>query len=334
MVRINLFLILIFIHFFGYASSFQKIIIYGEHHGDRKDQSIKKTFIHLGNQGEHYIALEGYLYGRLSPFQLKNNFNKPLINPFRTIYGIEDSLPHMISAATIHYIRLYDSLHNLSGKKNALKENMNTFMNFLLERTPGLTKVWKKIPRPFKNSQDERLAVFIDKMLSVNTSRHGSQNERELSIDFLRIFNDHPISFMNLAKSLAMEIGKYVESAEKLDVSSLYDLLNNPQDSSKVAAFINQILVKWRNQSLFKNILKIYNLAKKDKKDLIVFVGLLHVPGLKELLESSSDKIGVEVLFQSTHLNKLNKGVRKSKSRCSISFSSIKNFFRGLLRMR
>ena len=80
MIKINLFLILIFMHFFSYADGFvSKIILHGENHRSPKDKLTRKAFINLANQEIVYVALESFPYGPL--------------NPSQTVYGIENSLP-------------------------------------------------------------------------------------------------------------------------------------------------------------------------------------------------------------------------------------------------
>ena len=282
--KTRLFLIYTFIftwHFFSYADSFSsKIKIYGVDHQSQTNSVVENTLIKLANEGNFYIALEGAPYGP--------------INNSQTVYGIENAIQHVTVIAVKSYVMLYRSLNNLHGEENYLNENISEFINIFFDQDPFTIEIWQKIPRPFKNSQDEKLALFIDKLLTADNPNNLFEPKSQDFMDFLEIFNHSTISFINLAKAFAMELGKHIETLKELDVSILYEMLQNPHDVEKELVFATQIAVKWRDKSLSENILKIYDLAQEDKKDLIVIIGLLHLENLKELLESSDDKIEVQ----------------------------------------
>ena len=191
---------------------------------------------------------------------------------------------------------LYRSLNGLHGEDNHLTDNVSEFMGQFQDQDPFVIEIWQRIPRPLFNSQDEKLAVFIDKLLTADDPNDLFRPNSQDAIDFLEIFNRSVTSFKNVARVFAMEIGKYTENLEEFDSSILYDMLQSPHDTEKELVFATEVAVKWRNKNLSKNILKVYNLAQKDKKDLIVIIGCLHLENLQELLESSDDKIQVQIL--------------------------------------
>ena len=204
-------------HFFISADVFaSKIILYGENHRSPKDKIIIKTFINLGNQEKVYVALEGSPYGPL--------------NPSQTVYGIENSLPFITSVAVKSYVMLYRSLHRLYGEEGYLIENLSEFITMFIDQDPVVIQIWRTIPRPFKSSIDEELALLIDKILIVDELNSIINKHTLDGKAFFRIVNHHTRSFMNIAKSFAVAVGKHLEGVETLDVSPLYDLLQNPHD--------------------------------------------------------------------------------------------------------
>ena len=285
-IRIKLFLIcpliLLFTYSPSYANSFSpKITICGEGHRSQTNKLIRNILIKLADEGEFYIALEGSPYGPL--------------NTSQTIYGIENTIQHVTVMTVKSYVMLYRSLNALHGEEDYLTENVSEFIQGFFDQDPFVVEIWQKIPRPFKNFQDEKLASFIDKLLIVDDPNNLFEPTSQGALDFLEIFNRGAISFMNVARVFAMQLGKYVENLEELDSSILYDMLQSPHDIEKELVFAAEVAVKWRDKGLSKNILKIYDFAKKDKKNLVVIIGLLHLENLKKLLESSDDKIEVQM---------------------------------------
>ncbi len=286
MVKISLFLVFIFTPFSAYADSpSSKIIIYGESHRSPHAKPVKELLKGLANQGLFYLALEAYSYGP--------------VNSSQNIYGIEDTLPILVNAAVKSYVALYRSLHSLRGEGPYLGQNAAEFVSHFVDQDPLVIKIWQKIPRPLKKASDEDLALIFDRILTTGQPKPANdffRMDNPNVIDFRNALFQNPDSFMRVAEFFAIEAVKYVEGLNLVDISLLYDFLKSPDDTDKETAFAKQIAVQWRDSYLSKNILKIYELAKKDKKDLIIVVGLLHLENLKKSLQSSNSEIEVETL--------------------------------------
>ena len=158
MVKTKLFLVFIFIPFFAYTdSASSKIIIYGEAHRSQHSEPIQNLLDGLANRGTFYLALEGLPYGPVKSSQ--------------TIYGIENSLPLLTNIAVKNYVMLYRSLNNLHGEKPYLTANAAEFISNFTDQDPITVEIWQKVPRPFKNLQDENLALTVDKVLTADNPK-------------------------------------------------------------------------------------------------------------------------------------------------------------------
>ena len=271
---------LLFLHLPSYADNhLSSIIIYGDNHRSEKSASGIKRLKEVAQDGTVYMALEGSLYGPIDGSQ--------------TVYGIESEMELVTVIAVKSYLMLYRSFNGLHGEEDYLIENISRFISLFIDQDPFTTKVWKEIPRPFQKDQDERLALFIDQILRADDPNNLFRQETPFVKNFQSIYRNHPNSFMNVAKVFALEVGKQVENLADPQKEILNNTIRNPGEIEHL--FTEEIAVKWRDERIFENILKIYDLAQEDNKRLIVVIGCLHLDNLKEKLESF-DKIKVEFI--------------------------------------
>ena len=145
------------------------------------------------------------------------------------------------SVAVKSYVMLYRSLHRLYGEEDYLIENLSEFITTFINQDPVAIQIWRTIPRPFKSSIDEALALLIDKMLIADEPKSIINKHTLDGKAFFRIMNHQTGSFINIAKSFAIAVGKHLEGVEALDVSPLYDLLQNPHDIVRETIFAEEI---------------------------------------------------------------------------------------------
>jgi len=199
------------------------------------------------------------------------------IYPITTLGKITGAF--LILFGVVFFLGFVDDLY---GEKNHLLHNIGEWIDlFSLSSDDSLKETWESLPRPYRNPQDEDLAKTLDQALKLENPISS------LAQEFVFIINNHPQSFMNIAQDLAIALTEENTNLSREQKQIVMNFIDNPSSIAEEQIFTDNIAVEWRDQKLSENIISIYELAKADNKDLIVFIGCAHLESLKNKITTN-----------------------------------------------
>ena len=284
----------------GYAQS--KIYLIGERHNLTEDNIRNDSITQEAQKGDFFLALEGKEF-------LKEDLSKDSLR-IKTIrvFGVEDQFELDMVMAMKFRLLFYLYLNNLDDGQFRLQK-VNFITSYL--NSPHFIDAWNLLERPLKDKYAEEVALNIDLIIQNKDSEIKYLNRRTTEKSLCMKFVKSEVFMYNYAFSiLSNKITNafYQLAQEKKDQYknmpnlALYQQFNQqPFDKKLELEFTNKFAVNWRNETIAKNIALIYKQSKKEKKDLKVIIGQLHLKGIENKLKEFTKAEIVLIKSNSVH---------------------------------
>ncbi len=279
-----------------------RLILVSENHTSAKDRKRANNMIEDAKAGKYFVAQEGLMF-EAPPADLADGES--------LLFGMEEELPHALSIMGKHTVMISRGIKKLYGEERRLNQYKAQMLSTIVTN-PYVEEAWKSLNRPFEDKMTESIAKNIDIMLE-NKEREQALFNGELSDEkrtettFYKITrgpqfalsnNFHKLSYDMTAALAKLAEEKYKDEYNVPSMDSLYKLINNPESLEAEKEYAELVVIGWRNDTITKNLIKLYKRAQGGKKDLKVLIGAAHSADLKKRLES---QLGIRVKILNQH---------------------------------